>query len=125
MDRPSTEYLSALRGELATMLDRAQEIGARLAEAEYEGCADDPRIRATVTGHSALRRVEIETYAKRELDRFTFGEHVAQAINRAIETAQQARAIELGTLVVDGRPVTEIVDGYLRDSRSRRAGRFG
>jgi DNA-binding protein YbaB len=122
MNRPSTEYLSALRGELATILDRAREIGARLAEAEHEGCADDPRIRATVTGHGALRRLEIEEYAKRELDRVTMGEYVGQAINRAIEAAQEARAVELGALVLDGRPVTEIVDGYLRDPRSRRAG---
>jgi DNA-binding protein YbaB len=124
MERPTIEYLSALRGEMAAMLDRARETGARLAEAEHEGQADDPRIRAVVTGHGALRRVEIETYAKRELDRVTFGEYVVQAINRAIDVAREARMAELRTLAVDGRPVTEIVDGYLRDAQSRRAGRF-
>ena len=99
----------ALAAGFLPLLERARELGETLRTTECLGTADDDRITATATAVGALTRIDIDTYAKRELDNLTLGDAIAQAINRALDAADRSRSEALDTLRLNGIPVTRMV----------------
>ncbi len=126
MEFPNLAQIESMLADAGTLFDRAQALGTELRVILFVGYGDDKRISATVDGFGSLREVGIETYAKRELDIFTLGECVAQAINRALTAAREGREAALGTLTLNGQPITDIVQRYSLEraafARSPRSG---
>jgi DNA-binding protein YbaB len=111
MSQPSFDpgYLSAVFADLGSVFERSRAVGETLRETEYRGTSADEDVVATVTGFGLLRKVHISTMAKRRLDSLTLAEHVVQAINRAMDAAEEGRTELLASIQVNGTSATQVL----------------
>jgi DNA-binding protein YbaB len=79
--------LSALTDAIAT----AQETAVRIATQEVTGTSADGLVTARGTGAGAVTALELHPLAARRLDSVALGERVAEAVNSALDRAEDLR----------------------------------
>ncbi|GGM31476.1 YbaB/EbfC family nucleoid-associated protein [Dactylosporangium sucinum] len=103
-----------LLGRFNRMVEDTVEGVRRLAAEEFVGSAAEGRVRAVVTGGRNLVSIDFAPRSTREIDNYTLGEAVVEAVNAAEEQADERRR----ELLREHQPAGFDMDKFLRDPAS-------
>jgi DNA-binding protein YbaB len=81
--------LNELAGSLPARLAVARTQAAELGRQEINGTSTDDTVTVTVDGAGTVTGVRFSAVALRRLDSATLGEHVAEAVNAALDAAER------------------------------------
>ncbi len=91
--------------QMMAAFQASMEASAReFAELTFDGCADLGDVTATVTAYGAVTNIRIGILAKRQLDNYTLGDAVVEAVRAARASAQNAWAERLASITLFGMP---------------------
>ncbi|WP_083936777.1 YbaB/EbfC family nucleoid-associated protein [Longispora albida] len=86
--RQLEDMLASFPERVAELTERVRE----LTEAEATGTSREGTVTVTVTGAGLVTGIRVGTTALRELDNYTLGEHITEAVNAALDEADQLRS---------------------------------
>jgi DNA-binding protein YbaB len=81
--------LNELTRSLPARLAEATAQAADLGRQEIDGSSTDETVTVTVDGGGTVTGVRFSAVARRRLDSATLGEHVAEAVNAALDAAER------------------------------------
>ncbi|MET7397450.1 YbaB/EbfC family nucleoid-associated protein [Dactylosporangium sp. NPDC005572] len=103
-----------MMSQFGRMIEGATEGIRRLATEEFVGSAAEGRVRAVVTGGRNLVAIDFAPRSTREIDNFTLGEAVVEAVNAAEDQAEERRQ----ALMREFQPAGFDMDRFMRDPTS-------